>query len=273
MYWLVKITILAALAGIVYKFIMQNNNPTPAQPASAPYRALDALDYFNYLARLDERGQVFTKTKPRFAYFIPPIVIQTEGRDGALETEKQFPIAHYLVLDPDAYPHAAQRKAVLRDLFQGYARKAIKQEHVNGVDFRGADLWTMETKKFDADYAADPKDPSKYWPRDPENAKRVCLPVEDDISWHVPWGIFDIEKGGAIAIRNSDVAALHETVSAVKDLLRQHKIDPLHTSAAQRARANSLLKDALYTAANDLKTKLDVYGMKPGFLEKHYDPA
>ncbi|MGZ9097760.1 MAG: hypothetical protein ACXW30_05640 [Micavibrio sp.] len=252
---------------------MQNNNLVPAQPDSAPYRALDALDYFNYLARLDDAGQVFTKTKPRFAYFIPPIVIQTEGRDGARETEKQFPIAHYLVLDPDAYPHAAQRTKVLRDLFQGYARKAIKQEHVNGVDYRGPDLWTMETKKFDADYAPDPKDPSKFWPRDPENAKRVCLVVDEDIRWHVPWGTFDIEKGGALAIRNSDVAALHQTVSEVKDLLSRNKIDPLNADAAGRARANSLLQSALYAAANDLKTKLDVYGMKPGFLEKHYDPA
>lgn len=131
----------------------------------------------------------------------------------------------------------------------------------------------METKKFDADYAPDPKDPSKFWPRDPENAKRVCLVVDEDIRWHVQWGTFDIEKGGALAIRNSDVATLHQTVSEVKDLLKRNKIDPLNADTAGRARANSLLQGALYVAANDLKTKMDVYGMKPGFLEKHYDPA
>lgn len=252
----------------------QNNNAATA-PQSSPFRQLDETDYFNYLARLSDNGAMYIKTKPRFAYLIPPLVISTLGNDGKSETAKSFPVEHYIVFDPDVYPQESQRLHILQKTFGHYARKVVTQNDVNGVDFEGPDLWTMETRKFDADYEADPHTPHKYLPKNGgKGAGRLCLEIDESISWHVPWGRFDIEKDGAIAVREDDIQKLSEAVQNIRKKLEALPGTPGTT--AFREAANNLIRKELYgDPGKDCirPTVMDAYGMKPGFLSRHYERA
>jgi hypothetical protein len=253
----------------------QDHSHSADAPQSSPFRQLDETDYFNYLARLSDEGALYVKTKPRFAYLIPPLVINTQGNDGKPETSKSFPVEHYIVFDPDIYPRENQRLRILQKTFGHYARKIITQDDVNGPDFEGPDLWTMETKKFDADYESDGATPNKFVPKNGgKGAGRLCLEIDEDISWHVPWGHFDIEKGGAIAVREDDVQKLSDAVQSMRGKLQALPGTP--GTAAFRAASNNLIRQELYGAPGKdgvRPTILDAYGMKPGFLPRHYERA
>lgn len=256
---------------------MTQNNPDQQQqqPKADPFKDLDALDYFNTLARLSDDGELYSKTKPRFAFPIRPIVIETEGLDGETETLASLGVEHFVIMHPDTYPTEASRRAVHQALFKGYALNAITEADVNDPDFKGADVWTMPRDKFLADYKPDPSEKHKYIPKtqaDGVEPGRYILDIDEDVRWHVPWGTFDIRAGGAIAMRESEIQQLRDAVDDVRAALKPIEAQyPDTTSAAFRAAANGVISKMLYEDAQELKTKLDVYGMVPGFRERNYE--
>lgn len=249
------------------------NQNSSSQPS--PFKELDALDYFNTLAKLVDEGELYSKTKPRFAFPIRPIVIETEGLNGETETLASLGVEHFVVMHPDSYPTPESRRAVHQALFKGYALNAITEADVNDPDFKGADVWTMPRDKFLADYKPDPSEDHKYLPKtiaDGVEPGRFIMDIDEDTRWHVPWGTFDVRKGGAIAVRESELKDLKDAVAKVKVALRP--LEAKHqskTSAAFRAAANGVIQKMLYEDPQELKTKLDVYGMVPGFRVKNYE--
>ncbi|MEM6811185.1 MAG: hypothetical protein AAF549_01835 [Pseudomonadota bacterium] len=210
---------------------------------------LDALQYKNLLERLVAQGQGYGKTESVAAFLLRDLHIVTETESGKDEVGKDVSVEPlYLVMDQAQYPNDYVRELVVKDIMLKYAQRIIGDRELNSPDFKGPGLWTSKQSSFDFDYNKNSNARHVYDP-DPE-ATRICITVTEPISIPTAWGKpFTIEAGGTIAIRERDFQDLVETLHEI----RSGKISP---------------QDALLDS--DTKSKFDIYGMNPGFLENNY---
>ncbi len=233
-------------------------------------RKIDEFDYLGLLKGLAEDGAAFAKTTPRYAVKWPALVIHTETSNGQLETAKEIDPDVYILFDPAGFPTAADRDNAAATIINNFRDKALAQQDLRAVDYKGPDLWVMEGKKFRAEYEPDPAEKNKYQPNEEaRTAPRQCLTVEEDIEFPVQWGTFVVETGGAIATRVSDLAAIKTALTDIETNIQSLRTQNLPAETlAEMSRA--LIRQTLYK--DDGTTVFDIYGMKPGFLEKNYDP-
>jgi|GEM_PF-6123186 len=233
-------------------------------------RKIDEFDYLGLLKGLVEDGEAFAKTTPRYAVKWPALVIHTETSDGQLETAKEIDPDVYILFDPAGFPTAADRDKAAAAIINNFRDKALAQQDLRAVDYKGPDLWVMEGKKFRAEYAPDPAEKNKYQPNEEaRTAPRQCLAVTEDIEFPVQWGTFIVEAGGAIATRVSDLAAIQTALTDIAQNIESLEAQNLSPEALKET-SRALIRQTLYK--EDGTTVFDIYGMKPGFLEKNYDP-
>lgn len=232
-------------------------------------RKIDEFDYVSLLKGLMDDGQAFAKTTPRFAVKWPALVIHTETSNGQLETAKEIDPDIYILFDPAGFPTAADRDNAAATIINNFRDKALAQQDLRAVDYKGPDLWVMEGKKFRAEYAPDPVEKNKYQPNEEaRTAPRQCLAVNEDIEFPVQWGTFVVETGGAIATRVSDLAEIKTALTDIEANIRSLQAQNLPPEALKEM-SRTLIRQTLYK--EDGTTAFDIYGMKPGFLEKNYD--
>ena len=233
-------------------------------------RKIDEFDYLGLLNGLVDDGEAFAKTTPRYAVKWPALVIHTETSNGQLETAKEIDPDVYILFDPAGFPTAADRDNAAATIINNFRDKALAQQDLRAVDYKGPDLWVMEGKKFRAEYEPDPAEKNKYQPNEEaRTAPRQCLTVDEDIEFPVQWGTFVVEKGGAIATRVSDLAEIQKVLTDVSQNIQSLKAQNLPDDELRDA-SRALIRQSLYK--EDGTTLFDIYGMKPGFLEKNYDP-
>lgn len=232
-------------------------------------RKIDEFDYLGLLKGLVDDGEAFAKTTPRYAVKWPALVIHTETSNGQLETAKEIDPDVYILFDPAGFPTTADRDNAAATIINNFRDKALAQQDLRAVDYKGPDLWVMEGKKFRAEYEPDPVEKNKYQPNEEaRTAPRQCLTVDEDIEFPVQWGTFIVEKGGAIATRVSDLAEIQKILMDVTQniqSLQAQNLPPAELKETSRA----LIRQSFYK--EDGTTVFDIYGMKPGFLEKNYD--
>lgn len=232
-------------------------------------RKIDEFDYFDLLKRLVDDGGAFAKTTPRHAIKWPALVIHTETSGGQMETAKEIDPDVYILFDPAGFPTVADRENAAATIINNFRDKAIAQQDLRAVDYRGPDLWVMEGKKFRAEYEPDPVEKNKYQPNEEaRTAPRQCLTVDEDIEFPVQWGTFIVEKDGAIATRVSDLPAIQAALTDVAQNIRSLQAQNLPADELKET-SRALIRQTLYK--DDGTTVFDIYGMKPSFLEKNYD--
>lgn len=235
-------------------------------------KKLDEFEYMNLLERLLEEGKPYAKTTPRFAYAWPALVVHTETSGGALETEKEVNPDVYIVFDPAGFPTSLERESAFEAIVNRFSVKAVLQEDMRAVDFRGPDLWIVEGKKFRAEFEPDPSTPRRFLPNEEARTSlRQCLSIGETVEFPVQWGTFIVEAGGAIATRVSDMPAIRAALDAVarETAFLTAAAAPEKTAEDMREETRACIVRHLYNG--DGTTLFDVYGMKPGFLEKNYD--
>lgn len=233
-------------------------------------RKIDEFDYLGLLTGLVEDGAAFAKTTPRYAVKWPALVIHTETSNGQLETAKEIDPDVYILFDPAGFPTAADRDNAAATIINNFRDKALAQQDLRAVDYKGPDLWVMEGKKFRAEYEPDPVEKNKYQPNEEaRTAPRQCLTVTEDIEFPVQWGTFIVETGGAIATRVSDLAAIQTALTDIAQNIKSLEAQNLPPEELKET-SRALIRQTLYK--EDGTTRFDIYGMKPGFLEKNYDP-
>jgi hypothetical protein len=78
-----------------------------------------------------------------------------------------------------------------------------------------------------------------------------------------------VETGGAIAARVSDLAAIKTALTDIEANIQSLRSQNLPAETLTEM-SRALIRQTLYK--DDGTTVFDIYGMKPGFLEKNYDP-
>lgn len=212
---------------------------------------MDANTYHALLQRLVLEGQGYGKTQPVAAFLLPNLRIVTSMSSGDDETMAEVPITPtYLVMDLRQYPNGYVQKLVVQDILAKYAAKVVGVTEINDPDFKGAGLWTSKQSSFETDYIADDGNKNQFNPN--PAAYRVCLSLDETIVIPTPWGEpFTIQKGGTLAIRESDIRDLITALENIRS-------------------GDTTAEDALLDEEG--KSKFDVYGMEPEFLVKNYDP-
>jgi len=219
-------------------------------------RVLGPHDYAELLQRLAHEAPLYSKCAPIYAYSLEPkLVIVTTQPDGREETRNDVLTSGlYLVFDAAKWPDHTKRMEALREIFISIACKMADEKHWNEADWRGPDAWTLRRTSLQEDYVVDTTD-AHLWHPSP-NAERYILRLDEHIRMPVLWGTFDVDAGGAIAIRARHRAALLQALDDV-------------------AHGRLTAEEALYTSDTRSGTaqtvsRFDVYGMYPGFLEKNY---
>jgi len=213
-------------------------------------------NYALLLRQLLDKGRLWGKTAPIHAHSLEPkLVIVTTKLDGQEETRADILTSGLcLVFDAAHWPDAQQRRAVVRDIFISAAYKLAGEQDWNAADWRGADVWTQRYDTLISDYAPDPSTPTLWRPR--PDAARLVLPVSHALRMPVPWGTFDVDAGGHIALRQRDIPALQQALTEVATG-RKNAEDALYTTSTR-------------TGQPEQVSAFDVFGMYPGFLEKNY---
>ncbi len=227
--------------------------------AAAKPPMLSADAYVSLLEKLVGEGKGFGKTESVVAYFLSPMRFDEERQDAP--DKKHFvpvkPI--YVVMDLKEWPNDYGRSLVMKEIGAQYMARMVGERDMNAPDFKAPGLWTSKPGAFEFDYLprkdASGNDVPHYYDPNPD-AFRVCLtmkaPATIPTAWGEPW---TIGTGGALAVREQDVPAL---AAALQDI----------RSGRQDAAS------ALFVTEDGLtKTKFDVYGMMPGFLEDNYKPV
>jgi hypothetical protein len=225
---------------------------------AAPKPLMCPEEYQSLLENLLADGDGMGKTEPVAAYQMSDMRLVTEK--DTQKTEQQIKIERlYLVMDLKVYPNTYARSLTVQEIAVSYARRILGEGDINSPDFDGPGVWTTKKEAFEFDYT--PRKSGEIYDSfgrpnsiyDPcPDAYRICLTVKQPITIPTQWGQpYEIETGGALAIRERDVRALSDALQSVRDGLM----------TVQQA----LYKDNTSTA------RFDVYGMDPGFLKDNYN--
>lgn len=240
---------------------MQASHTNNFNGKAKPPQIMDAEDYRLLLEKLLGTGKGYTKTARVAAYELTDMVLGIEKKVGKKTVEgkervKVEPL--YLVMDLKQWPNAYVRVLGMKEIGSQYMSRMAGEQQINAHDFKAPGLWTSKKKSFELDYnATDEVDENGnhafIYTANP-GTYRLCMKVAHDMTIPVAWGTYMVGKGGALAIRDTEVKAL---AAALEDI----------RSGKETA------ESALYTTNNEGKrvAKFDVYGMDPGFLETNYE--
>jgi len=236
---------------------VQQSDVTPEPPP-----VVNAYAYEKLLSRLLTEGSGYGKTEPIAAYLLRDVFLIQEPHPK----NKQPPtdVGHsigleqkYVVMDLSLWKNEFIRGLALQEIFVDYAKRLIGEKDINAPDFKSPGVWTVKKSAFEFDYhrregVDENGKPLNIYDPNPD-AYRLCLectePVTIPTQWGEPWAI---GAGGTLAIRERDVEKLAEALQAV--------------------RQGAKIRDTLYNPPRGKQfSKLDVYGMAPGFLGSNYN--
>ncbi|MBI1272904.1 MAG: hypothetical protein GC131_02315 [Alphaproteobacteria bacterium] len=210
--------------------------------------------YFNLLCKLLEQGKTYTKKATIRAYPLLGEIFNTLNNEGSLELSKINARAKdlWLVFDGQLYSEREARKLFIK-VFKKYGEEITKHRaQLNagtldvGVSVTGRGIWTVEHKTMRSDYqrVADSVCSFKVNP----DTQRLCLDVDEPLTWRCTWGDFYVPAGGTLAVDPKHVPAIIEAMLSV-------------------SRGEKTIGDAFFEVNDEGKrvAKFDVYGMEARF--------
>jgi hypothetical protein len=231
-----------------------NGKSGKAPPVLSPHA------YYLLLEKLLSEGKGFGKTEPVAAYFLSPMRFTEETVEGKPGTEHEIGVQPlYIVMDLKEWPNEYGRSLAMKEIGAQYMARMVGEHDMNHHDFAAPGIWTSKPNAFDFDYKrrfdATPGTSMHMYDPNPD-AYRVCIkadaPVTIPTAWGKPW---QLAPGGALAVREKDVPALSAALQAVRE-------------------GKMSAEDALFEPdTGRQKSKFDVYGMMPGFIDDNYKPV